>query len=77
MCKHCCKRLMSLKCRHCEHVRKYQPSTYFKEHLLRNCPNFQLTDAWNSDDVQKEVSIAVDKDSMKRVCYLRSSRSDV
>jgi hypothetical protein len=53
--------------RHCGHERRFNPTTYFKDHLIRNCEEFRSTPAWKTDEVQKEVLAAVDKDIAKRV----------
>jgi hypothetical protein len=54
--KRLCKDNAKMQCKHCFMVRRFQPTTYFKGHLLSGCPNFQATEAWMSKDVQDEVS---------------------
>jgi hypothetical protein len=34
----------------------YNPTTYFKKHLLSNCPAFKNSPAWASPEVVKELS---------------------
>lgn len=43
-------------CKHCGHKRKFNPTTYFRDHLLISCPGFPLTEAYKGFEVQKDLA---------------------
>jgi hypothetical protein len=54
--KRLCKDNANMRCNHCSKVRRFQPTTHVKGHLVSGGLNFQATEAWMSKDVQDEVS---------------------
>lgn len=50
-----------MRCDYCDNVRRYNPSTHFKVHLLTACPGFRISSHWNDVDVRQELALRTSK----------------
>jgi hypothetical protein len=54
----------TMKCKHCDHIRSFNPSTKFKKHLM-HCSGFQESSEWDCDEVRTELALMGSKDKVR------------